>query len=203
MLHVILAAALQALVVTTPDWSATAGTLQRYERPSPKAEWRAVGAPIPVVIGRSGLAPASEKHEGDGKSPAGEFPIGTTFGFAPSSDFRLPYRQLLDTTECVDDVASHFYNRVVDRDRVTADWSSSEKMRKVSEYVWGAVIDSDTPPVAGKGSCIFLHVWDGPSSTTSGCTAMSEENLLTVLRWLDPAKKPVIVQKPIGKRPPS
>ena len=178
------------VVVTTPDWKATSGTLQRYERTPAKAEWRAVGDPIPVVVGRNGLAPESEKHEGDGKSPAGVYRIGTAFGFAPSSDFRLPYRQLRETTECVDDAASRFYNTIVDRDRVPAvDWSSSEKMRSIREYVWGAVVESK------KGSCIFLHIWGGPHSTTAGCTAMREEDLLTLLRWLDPAKKPVIEQR--------
>ncbi len=157
--------------------------------------WRKVGPEIPVVVGRTGIAHAGAKKEGDGKSPAGIYPIGTAFGYAPSADFRIPYRQLRDTTECVDDAASKFYNEVVDRDQVpAADWKSSEKMRSVGEYVWGVVVNYNTPPVAGKGSCIFLHVWGGPNSTTAGCTAMREEDLLTVLRWLDPAKNPKLVQ---------
>ena len=185
-----LAGSRQKIVVTTANWNTTAGTLQRYERDGDA--WREVGAAIPVVVGRTGLS--DRKREGDGKSPAGVFPIGTLFGFAPSADFAMPYRQLRDTTECVDDTASRFYNRIVDRDQVKVDWSSSEKMRSVGEYVWGAVVDYNTPPVAGKGSCIFLHVWGGPQSTTAGCTAMREEDLLTVLHWLDPAKKPMLVQ---------
>jgi len=184
----------QAIVVTTPDWKSTSGSLQRFERDG--GAWRAVGDAIPIVVGHSGLAPAGEKHEGDGRSPAGIYSIGTAFGFTPSSDFRLPYRQLRDTTECVDDTTSRFYNQLVERDAVTVDWSSSEKMRKVSAYVWGAVVNYNTPAAAGKGSCIFLHVWGGPGSTTTGCTAMREEDLLTLLRWLDPAKNPRLVQFP-------
>lgn len=197
-----LAASRQAVVVTTPDWKATTGTLQRYERASPAAQWRAVGGAIPVVIGRNGLAPEGEKHEGDGKSPAGVYPIGTAFGFAPASDFRLPYRQLRDATECVDDVQSRFYNRIVDRDGVaTVDWSSSEKMRKIDAYKWGAVVDYNTPPQPKRGSCIFLHIWGGPASTTAGCTAMREEDLLVLLRWLDPAMKPMLVQRVATEMP--
>ncbi len=43
----------QAIVVTTPEWNATTGTLQRFERNGDK--WNRVGAPVAVVIGRSGL----------------------------------------------------------------------------------------------------------------------------------------------------
>jgi hypothetical protein len=41
-----------------------------------------------------------------------------------------------------------------------------------------------------------LHVWKGPEIATSGCTAMSEKNLLDIIRWLDPARHPLLVQLP-------
>ena len=93
-----LASARQLVVVTTPDWNATTGTLRRFTRDDLSAAWQAVASPVPVVIGRTGLAWAEEslasastqpvKHEGDGRSPAGAFPLDTAFGFVwggPSS----------------------------------------------------------------------------------------------------------------------
>ncbi len=64
-------------------------------------------------------------------------------------------------------------------------------------YKWGAVIDHNAMPrkTAG-GSCIFLHIWGGPAKTTSGCTALDESKLLTLLRWLDIYKNPVLLQVP-------
>jgi D-alanyl-D-alanine dipeptidase len=50
--------------------------------------------------------------------------------------------------------------------------------------------------VRGGGSCIFLHVWRGPESTTSGCTAMPEGDLAEVIRWLDHDAVPVVVELP-------
>src|SRR3712207_8482067 len=47
---------------------------------------------------------------------------------------------------------------------------------------------------SGRGSCIFLHVWRGPRSSTAGCTAMAEPALAELLRWLDPARRPALVQ---------
>jgi D-alanyl-D-alanine dipeptidase len=139
------------------------------------------------------------KREGDGKAPAGAFPLGTAFGFASSAaavGTRLPYLPLVETTECVDDTASAHYNAIVDRARVPrVDWASSERMRSIDLYRLGVVVDYNVrPPAAGRGSCIFLHVWRGPGSSTAGCTAMPEPALAELVRWLDPARRPALVQ---------
>jgi L,D-peptidoglycan transpeptidase YkuD (ErfK/YbiS/YcfS/YnhG family) len=180
----------QLAVVTTPNPAAVDGTLQRYARTTTHDAWKKVGDPIPVVVGRNGIA--LDKREGDGRAPAGIFPIGPAFGFAPAAkDLTLPYLTLLPTTECVDDVASSHYNTIVDRKAVPAvDWTSSEKMREVQQYRRGAVVQSNTPPLPGAGSCIFLHIWTGPSHGTAGCTAMAAADLDLLLRWLDPSQNP-------------
>jgi L,D-peptidoglycan transpeptidase YkuD (ErfK/YbiS/YcfS/YnhG family) len=49
--------------------------------------------------------------------------------------------------------------------------------------------------VPGRGSGIFLHVSRG--NPTVGCVSLPEGQLLTILRWLRPAKSPLIV---IGTR---
>jgi zinc D-Ala-D-Ala dipeptidase len=203
-----LAQATQLLVVTTATWDTTGGTLRRYSRDATGA-WRAEGARVPVVVGRTGLAwgvgvvpdAAGEpaKHEGDGKAPAGVFALATAFGFAPSAaavGTRLPYLPLAETTECVDDTASAHYNAIVDRGRVPrVDWTSSERMRSIDLYRLGVVVDYNArPPAAGRGSCIFLHVWRGPGSSTAGCTAMAEPALAELVHWLDPARRPALVQ---------
>ncbi len=46
------------------------------------------------------------------------------------------------------------------------------------------------------GSCIFLHIWEGPGKGTAGCTAMGSLSMEEVLRWLDGEKRPVLVQLP-------
>ncbi len=115
----------------------------------------------------------------------------------------MPYIGLTRSVECVDDISSKFYNRIVDRGTVSPDWSSSEHMLLSDErYRWGIVVDhnagdSANPPLPRGGSCIFLHIWLGPGSSTVGCTAMSREQLETVLAWLDPARKPILVQLPV------
>jgi len=207
----LLRAAEQLLVVTTPNWDTVAGELRRYARRGTDTAWQPVGAPVTIVVGRSGTAwdpaltpvvPGPVKREGDGRSPAGVFALGTAFGLAAPAEaawLRLPYVQEIPTLECVDDPASVHYNRLVDRATVaTVDWKSSEKMAAVGEaYRWGVVVEYNTsPPQPGQGSCIFLHVSPTPGQGTAGCTAMAAPALDEVMRWLDPARRPALVQLP-------
>jgi len=98
----------------------------------------------------------------------------------------------------VDDTSSKYYNRLLDRSAVSPDWNSSEKMlRPDGLYRWGIfVAHNATPPQPGGGSCIFMHIWMGPDVGTSGCTAMAQPQLESVLAWLDPALNPLLVQLP-------
>ena len=199
----------QLVVVITPSWTSTVGTMTRFERATPTSAWTRLESAIPLVVGRTGIAwgvgfdnvsaDGPHKHEGDGKAPAGIFPLDTAFGFAPRDAMRnvlLPYVQLLPTTDCVDDTASAHYNTVVDRAAVPrVDWNSAEHMRQVPQYEIGVIVGYNaSPPVKGRGSCIFLHIWAGPDSHTAGCTAFDKAKLREVMLWLDPRKRPLLVQ---------
>lgn len=196
---------LQMIVVTTPDWNSVPGKAQLFERKNAKSKWITVGDEFPIVVGRNGLGrdPIGRedgtepvKHEGDGRAPAGLFPLTSTFGNADVGS-RLPFTKLDEFTECVDDTNSAFYNRIVNRMQVgNFDWSSSEKMLAVgSQYDLGVFVGYNSyPAVRGNGSCIFLHIWKDANSGTSGCTAMAREDLERVARWLDPTKNPYLVQ---------
>jgi L,D-peptidoglycan transpeptidase YkuD (ErfK/YbiS/YcfS/YnhG family) len=214
----------QMIVVSTPDWNAVDGTLQRYQRITAHDAWRPAGEPIAIVAGQKGmgwgiglvaiddpnvrLASDPVKKEGDGKSPAGIFVLGTAFGDAsqPMPGLKTPYLQLTPSIECVDDSSSKYYNRVVDRSTVVPDWKSSEHMLSVGEaYRWGIVVGHNggdvsargIPPVPGDGSCVFLHIWSEPTRGTAGCTAMPQNQLEGLLTWLDPARRPMLVQLPV------
>lgn len=202
---------LQAVVVTTADWHAVQGTAQLFERISAKSGWQPVGDKFPVVVGRNGLAWSTDsapegyflpKKEGDGKAPAGLFPLISAFGTADNGGRKLSYTKLGEYTECVDDVSSSHYNKIVDRMKVgNFDWKSSEKMLAVGpEYELGVFVAHNTYPVVnGSGSCIFLHIWKDASTGTAGCTAMERPNLEKLLAWADPARTPYLIQLPIAE----
>jgi D-alanyl-D-alanine dipeptidase len=218
-----LAPSTQMIVVTTSDWKAVQGRLQRYERATPQKKWRPAGEPISIVVGKNGLgwgtgvirtddpkvrfATDPVKEEGDGKAPAGIFSLGTAFGYSPQAlpGSKMPYLNLSLSVECVDDTGSKYYNRIVDRSATAPDWNSSEQMLRSDElYRWGIVVGHNgiiaesnvNPPASRGGSCIFLHIWRGPGQGTVGCTAMPQGELESLLTWLDPARKPLLVQLP-------
>ena len=214
----------QAVVVTTKDWNATTGKAKLYERATLTAKWKSKGEEFPVVVGRTGLAWANEasnevqqrghynpdeayaldgasfKKEGDGKSPAGMFPLTFAFGSSMKPEqITFPYTRLGQYTECVDDVNSHHYNKIVGRDQVGIfDWKSSEKMLEIGEpYALGVFVAYNSYPVVkGNGSCIFLHIWKDAATPTAGCTAMNRPELERIVSWLEPDQHPYLVQIP-------
>lgn len=204
------ARSLQAVVVTTNGWDATTGTAALYERKDTNADWKHVGDGFPVVVGRSGLAWAELltgdldmskiKQEGDGNAPAGLFPLISAFGTATKpAGVALPYTKLDKFTECVNDVRSNFYNKIVNRMHVgNFDWKSSEKLLSAGdEYALGVFVAYNSYPVErGRGSCVFLHAWNNAKSATEGPTAMERRNLERIVGWLNPAKNPYLVQMP-------
>ncbi len=155
--------------------------------------WQSLFVPMEGVIGRNGFARPGEKREGDGRTPSGIFPLGTIFGYEPLFPTRMPYRQAADDDLWVDDVHADDYNRWVKKGSTNA--SSFERMRRDDDlYKYGIVVEYNTNPVIkGFGSAIFFHLWKGMGQPTEGCIALSEEDLIRVIRWLDPAARPLVV----------
>jgi zinc D-Ala-D-Ala dipeptidase len=202
----------QCVVVLTDTWASTAGVLHAFERDRATASWKERGPGIAVVVGRNGLGlgrglvrlvlkGAPDKKEGDDRAPAGIFRLSSAFGYAPAQSaawVKLPYLALSKRIEGIDDPNSRYYDKLVDRSKIAKiDWRSSEQMRRDDVlYKWGVVVEHNPAALPGAGSCIFLHIWKSSSAPTAGCTAMPESDLVTLIRWLNPARQPILVQMP-------
>lgn len=205
----------QIILVLTDSLKATNGTLYYFERDCTKTEWILSNDKIPVVIGRNGLGWGIGLHdvtnilnfpikeEGDGRSPAGVFNLISVFGYKPADQMRnlkMPYIHITEMVECVDDVTSEYYNKIVSRDKIEkeehVDWQSSEKMSLAGIYYeLGVIIDHNSDPIKKKaGSCIFLHNWSNPNETSAGCTCMAPIKMREIVYWLDEAKSPILIQ---------
>ncbi|MEL7534798.1 MAG: L,D-transpeptidase family protein [Bacteroidota bacterium] len=205
----------QLLVITTSAWDQFNGSLQCFE--GSEGSWEASGSPIPIVVGKNGLGWAVQetalqafggpiKKEGDLKSPAGVFQLGTAFGYAANQEaswMKYPYWPITPQTMCIEDVSSEYYNQILEEGEVVADWSSTDHMRRKDDlYEWGVFVEHNFPaPTPKAGSCIFLHVWNTKGGKkaggTAGCTAMDKAKLLEVLAWLDEEKSQMMIQMPL------
>jgi len=202
----------QMIAVITDSANASKGYLYRFERQSRHGTWMMIEEKIPVVIGRNGLgwgkglhpSPSNSnlpvKKEGDGRSPAGIFKFSSVFGYLPldqMGDLKMNYIHLTESSECVDDVKSAYYNLIVSREEVKdIDWLTSEKMRSAGIYYeLGVVIDHNSDPIEpGAGSCIFLHNWLDPDETMAGCTGMDPAHMKEIVYWLVKKNNPVLIQ---------
>jgi L,D-peptidoglycan transpeptidase YkuD (ErfK/YbiS/YcfS/YnhG family) len=202
----------QLVLVTVADWNSDHGTLRTFSRN--RHGWVAAGINAPVTIGKNGAGwglglngPRTDgpvKHEGDNRSPAGVFRIGTIFGYADKADTAMPYRALTATDYCVDVSGTAQYNRIVDAKVVgeAAVKGSTEPMRRDihangdQRYRLGFNIEQNPNAKPLAGSCIFGHLWKSPTDATSGCTAMTPSVMQSLVAWLKPQQKPVFVLLP-------
>ena len=194
----------QLIVVTTKNWAAPNGILQRYERTDKL--WQKVGKAITIKLGRNGLGWGIGLHttpnnakiikkEGDGKAPAGIFTLKQAFGYAPFS-VKYPYKVYKETDHCVDDIHSKLYNKIVDSKKVKKDYKSKEHMKFPKDYYkYGIVVNhnhiDEKGAKKGAGSCIFMHIKKVP---TAGCTVMNEGEMREIIRWLDAKNNPLLIQ---------
>lgn len=202
----------QVVLVVTPGWDAAGGMLSAFER-DPAGAWRQHGPSHPVMIGRNGcawgrglhpgVADGPQKREGDGRSPAGVFPIGPAFGSAATCETGLDYRSMTGDDWCIDVPDSPHYNRIVSVREVgaAAVRGSTEPMRRDlhrgdDAYSLGFVIGHNAACERGAGSCIFVHLVATPPQPTAGCTAMTRDQLQTLLRWLRADAEPLFVLLP-------
>ena len=206
----LLAGASELVTAIPADWNATAVELHHYRRAG--KSWKELGPAWPGVIGRTGAAWGNGLHgtgapkgtdgpvkrEGDGKSPAGAFAIGSAYGYAPAAPAgtHLPYQAVDAAWKCVDDPASKAYNRILDQRTTSVDWKSAEDMKRADAlYTWVVDVAHNPTRTPSAGSCIFLHVWSGPASSTVGCTAMAEPVLAQLVATLDPSAVFVLLPK--------
>jgi L,D-peptidoglycan transpeptidase YkuD (ErfK/YbiS/YcfS/YnhG family) len=176
-------------VVSAAAYGATTASITVYQRS--RSLWRPVFGPWAANLGYRGLAVPGTKREGDGRTPSGTFGFDFFFGTAPSPGVRFAYRQVTGPSIVWDDdPASPRYNEWVDERQADAG-ANPEPMDRDPVYRYGAVVAYNESRTPGLGSAIFLHVSSGGS--TAGCISLPEDELLQVLRWLDPAQQPRIV----------
>ncbi len=180
----------QAVVVDREEAAPSGMAIRIYERGF--EGWQPIGAEIPAVAGRNGLAPVGEKREGDGRTPSGVFALERGFGYEPFAT-RLPYIVLTPEMIWIDDARSGRYNTLAELR--AGEGLSYEIMKRADDlYKYGIVVEYNTRAIVpGAGSAIFFHIWRNSATPTAGCIAAAEPDMVRMLGWLDPAQHPLAV----------
>ncbi|MGW7536273.1 L,D-transpeptidase family protein [Amycolatopsis sp. NPDC054798] len=154
-----------------------------------RGRWVRTLGPYPAEVGAQGIGVA---REGISVTPAGTWPLTEAFGIAPNPGTRLPYRRVTTSDWWVSDVHSPLYNTHYRGTSGLFDETAGENLGAAGPaYAHAVVIDYNRSPVVpGAGSAFFLHAATG--GPTAGCVALALPDLIAVLRWLDPARHPVI-----------
>ena len=141
------------------------------------------GARRPCSLGRSGVARAGSKREGDGCTPAGLWPLRRVF-YRPDRvglpETGLPTHAIQCTDGWCDAPADPRYNQLVNLPHP----ASAEKLWR-DDGVYDLIVSlgyNDDPVVAGAGSASFLHLWRSKSWPTEGCIALAKPDMISFLR---------------------
>ena len=205
----------QVIIGIAPDNNSSHVTLSVHEKTA--TGWKPVGAAWKGRLGRNGLAwgiglhPANltglRKVEGDGRSPAGIYRIGSkagfVYGYAPAIKKlpSLPYKKITTRDLWVEDPKSPYYNQhiLLPHEPASA-WEKDAQMRQndhahsLKLFIAHNEATPNKRALANAGSSIFFHIWraDG-AKPTAGCTTMHEVQLKDLISKIDPSKNPTYV----------
>jgi L,D-peptidoglycan transpeptidase YkuD (ErfK/YbiS/YcfS/YnhG family) len=205
----------QVVIGIAPDMNSSHVTLSIHEKST--AGWKPVGAAWTGRLGRNGLAwgiglhPANiiglRKMEGDGRSPAGIYRIGSkagfVFGYSPTIKKlpSLPYKKITTRDLWVEDPKSPNYNQhiLLTHEPLSA-WEKEAQMRQndhahsLKLFIAHNEATPKKPALANAGSSIFFHIWRANGAKpTAGCTTMHEVQLKELISKIDPNKNPVYI----------
>ena len=164
-----------------------------------------------VWIGRNGVSTFDNAIDFDEKTPLGLFNLGVSFGIH-DMNIKYPYIKIDDNSYWVDDYKSVHYNYFVEiGNEVNSfdypyiislknkDFDSAEHLidfKKQYEYAIFIEYNAYHQIIDGKGnnkgSAIFLHC-HGDKGYTGGCVAVSREDMLWIMNFIDRKKNPKIL----------
>jgi L,D-peptidoglycan transpeptidase YkuD (ErfK/YbiS/YcfS/YnhG family) len=139
------------------------------------------GREVRAALGKGGLTPAAIKHEGDGASPIGAWPVRRVLyrpDKGPPPRTALPVEAIEPNAGWCDAPLDKAYNRPV----ALPYPASAERLWRGDEVYDLIVIlgHNDDPVVPGAGSAIFLHLARPDHSPTEGCVALARAYILAL-----------------------
>ena len=140
----------------------------------------------PGFIGKEGIG---KTQEGDALTPVGTFSFDTAFGIAPDPGCAIPYTQVdADMYWSGDQSEGGHYNEMVNiKDDPCLDTADSEHLIEYTrQYQYCLNIAFNKDDIPGGGSGVFLHCLGPSHPYTGGCVAIPEDQMLVVMKNVNP-----------------
>jgi len=204
----------QLVTVTSPRWSDTSARMRVWNRRA-NGGWRMVRGPVRVSLGWNGWAPARQRRQSTGTTPAGRFSMRYAFGTRADPGGKVRYRRV-DRNDFWPyeprDPAT--YNIFQPSKARATRWRTDYRERLADyrrEYAYSVVLGFNLPrgvhwskarrqyvaqnrADTRRGGGIFLHVKE--QRYTAGCVSGPIRDIRWVVRWLNPSVRPRIVMGP-------
>lgn len=187
----------QLVLAHTASRSSTRGTVELWAL-NTSGTWKRDHRFTSARFGYNGLATASGKVEGDGKTPMGQYKIPFAFGTnSKPSGTDIEYRKVDGNDQWCGRSTSPHYNSWMDAPNKSCPAHAAEVLSDYYQYNYAAVIGYNPKRTPKRGSAIFLHTHG--KGSTAGCVSVTTAQAKTLLRWMDPEKTPRIVIAPRGE----
>ena len=159
-----------------------------------KEEFKVAG-----YVGRSGIADAANRVEGDGTSPAGVYSFGMLFGIQDNpGGLHREYKKVDEDDYWDGDRNSDTYNQHVRGSEMPDTWNAAASEHLIDykySYNYAAMVNYNVnPTIKGKGSAIFLHCTHPGSLYSAGCISIPESKMIRALRLINDQAYIVLVR---------
>jgi L,D-peptidoglycan transpeptidase YkuD (ErfK/YbiS/YcfS/YnhG family) len=134
-----------------------------------------------------GVDQMGQPDEQSGRTPLGDYGIGSAFGIRKNPGTKLEYIDVGPTTYACDEDCE-FYNQIIDISKTGHDCKGEEMYKYSPEYNYGLQTGTNPENVYNKGSNLFIHC-KGAKPFTMGCVAIDEEYMVTLLQKADPGMR--------------
>jgi L,D-peptidoglycan transpeptidase YkuD (ErfK/YbiS/YcfS/YnhG family) len=172
--------------------------------------WQCARRDMTGRVGRSGVHPLATRIGGDGSTPGGTFPLGTTtapngdvfqfFGNGADPGVHGGWHQV-QPGDCWEETGGDpTYNMLTSRPQAQCTGDDEYLAASPGAYSRAALIGAnmgpgrsgDAPGEVPRAAAIFLHRFsyaaDGSTKPTSGCVSLGDDDLDAVLRALVPGE---------------
>jgi L,D-peptidoglycan transpeptidase YkuD (ErfK/YbiS/YcfS/YnhG family) len=189
------AGATRVITVTASSYGSTIATLQPWVA-APGGGWLKHGGAILAHVGADGLSTAPSETRS--ATPVGSFSLTQAFGAYSDPGTALPYFRTNAADWWISQPGALYntHQHCGSGCGFTHGAPNEHLAYELPYYRYAVVIDYNTRNAPGgvrqgRGSAFFLHVTDGYA--TAGCVAISQAQLVSIMKWLTPSAHPRIL----------